>query len=93
MNPLNVRFLAPDSYTFNWDRWRPLSGLDNETTTSSNQIHLEVNSNPFRKRNCFRKCLTREFCCGSEEMNPTRIHDDAGLIPGLTQGIKDLILL
>ena len=31
-------------------------------------------------------------CCGTEEMNLTRNHEVAGLIPGLAQGIKDLVL-
>lgn len=51
-------FLAPNTYTFNQDRWKPVSGLDTEITTSRNQIHLKVSSNPFRKINCFRKCVT-----------------------------------
>ena len=28
-------------------------------------------------------------CCGSEETNLTRIHEDEGWIPGLTQWVKD----
>ena len=29
---------------------------------------------------------------GSMEMNPTRIREDSGLIPGLAQWVKDLVL-
>ena len=32
-------------------------------------------------------------CCGSEVMNPTSSHEDAGSIPGLTQCVRDPVLL
>ena len=35
----------------------------------------------------------RSSCQGAVEMNPTRNHEVEGLIPGLTQWDKDLVLL
>jgi len=34
----------------------------------------------------------RSSYCGSAVRNPTSIHEDSGLIPGLAQWIEDLVL-
>ena len=38
-------------------------------------------------------CYLGSSCCGSVVMNLTGIHEDEGLIPGLNQWVKDLVLL
>ena len=40
----------------------------------------------------FKNVKTESSRRGSAEMNLTRIHEDAGLIPGLAQCVKDLAL-
>ena len=39
------------------------------------------------------KVEIRSSRLGAAEMNPTRNHEVMGLIPGLTQWVKDLVLL
>ena len=39
-----------------------------------------------------RKPIAGSSCCSSVVMNPTSIPEDAGLIPGLTQWVKDSAL-
>ena len=42
--------------------------------------------------NCMQQCMARNSFCGSVVTNPTSIHEDVGLMPGLAQWVKDLVL-
>ena len=46
-----------------------------------------------RRKNDKYKSRSRSSHCGSVVMNLTSIHEDVGLIPGLTQWLKDPALL
>ena len=48
----------------------------------------------FEARNRFTKIgRLWSSCCGSAEMNLASIHEDTDWVPGLTQWVKDLVLL
>ena len=49
------------------------------------KVRLQVKTS---KRNC-----SWSSHCGSAVLNLVNIHEDAGLIPGLAQGVKDSALL
>lgn len=38
----------------------------------------------------FKKLHSREFLCGAVDTNPTSVHGDVGLIPALSQWVRDL---
>ena len=40
-----------------------------------------------------KRTITGSYHCGSAETNPSSIHEDVGLIPGLAQWVRHLALL
>ena len=53
---------------------------------------MVINQGSVGHREPSEKSRTWSLRRGSEETNLTSIHEDAGLIPDLTQGVKDLAL-
>ena len=73
--------LMPESLEFQCTRHRGGGGEE----VSQNRKVLECLGENLRN--------FRSSCRGSAIMNPTRIHEEVGSIPGLAQWVKDLALL
>ena len=56
-----------------------------------NAIPVKILPEFFEDRQADLKIYLRGSRCGSVVMNPTRVHQDVGLIPGLAQWVKNLI--
>ena len=69
----------------------PIDRWGNVSTPLQPPLIPEVNSEPLIHIN-LKNLFFWNSRCGAEEMNPTRNHEVAGLIPGLIQWVKDLAL-
>ena len=61
----------------------------NRSSKTNNTLHCFEQ----RKKKKEKKRNNGSSLRGATETNPTRIHEDVGLIPGLTQWVGDLVLL
>ena len=63
--------------------WKPLCAVGAALKKAKNQEKKKKSTN---------NKYWRSSHCGTRETNPTRNHEDVGLIPGLIQWVKDIAL-